>query len=595
MAKTDTFPTSEGFGPQLTARRLEETPSAEAGPRQNSDPLPSDPLKSAQIERQAKKAAGQTVRPRRRLSKLTARVLAVNLLGLAFLAGGVLYLSQYEDQLLRAELDNMQTEALIFAGALAEGAVFAGSEEELRELDPDQARRMVRRLFETTDSRTRLFTLDGSLLIDSRQLAGPGGIIEIEPLPPPSNMSTQRWLFNAGYEWLTSLLPERRSHPPYVESIQQDAFDYSPVLSALAGSSGTQIWSTNNRRLMLGVAVPIQHLQAVLGAVFITRDNRDIDRSVQSVREAILKVSILAVGITILMSIYLAGSITRPIRRLAAAADVMRGGQNRSVVLPDFTSRRDEIGDLSGALRDMTSAIWTRMDAIERFAADVAHEIKNPLTSLRSAVETLSRVKDRDRQQQLLDIITQDVDRLDRLISDISDASRLDAELSRAEGETVDVNEMLSMLEGLYSTDGSSGQARLVFQTVSQQPMKVRGLEGRLVQVLRNLISNAVSFSPPGGIIRIKTQRSGSMVEITVTDEGPGLPSGAEARIFERFYTERPSGEPFGKHSGLGLSISAQIIEAHRGTITAANRTDRNGAIFTIRIPAIRADLKSTD
>ncbi len=593
-------PGSDGDSePGLSARRLDDQPRRRSPTRPPLSAAPAldkapDPAARVGGDEPANQAAQKPLRPRRRWSKLTARVLAVNLLGLAFLAGGVLYLSQYEDQLLRAELENMQTEAAIFAGALAESAViFTGNEQ--RQLDPDQARRMARRLYETTESRTRLFALDGHLLVDSRQLAGPGGIIEIEPLPPPVESSLWRSLFDKAYRRLTALLPNPQIHPVYVEGTEQDAFDYAPVLSALAGSEGSQIWSINERRLILGVAVPIQHLQAVLGAVFITRDDRAIDRTVQSVREAILKVSALAVGVTVLMSLYLAGSITRPIRRLAAAADIVRTGQGRSLTLPDFTGRRDEIGDLSGALRDMTSAMWARMDAIERFAADVAHEIKNPLTSLRSAVETLSRVKDAEKRDRLLAIIQQDVDRLDRLISDISDASRLDAELSRATGERVDVGEMLVMLEGLYRSTQDPETARLVFSTSGRRTLVVQGLEGRLVQVLRNLISNAISFSPPGGKIAIHAEPRGQLVAITVTDEGPGLPHGAEGRIFERFYSERPSGEPFGRHSGLGLSISRQIIEAHGGTIEAANRRDRSGAIFTIEIPAIRAQNKTAD
>lgn len=600
MTKIDRISPGPNTSSGLSARRLDDTPHRRSPTRpplsagiavERASDLPG---RAGSEDAAGNKTAQKPIRPQRRWSKLTARVLAVNLLGLAFLAGGVLYLSQYEDQLLRAELENMQTEAAIFAGALAESAVvFTGDEK--RQLDPDQARRMARRLYETTESRTRLFALDGHLLVDSRQLAGPGGIIEIEPLPPPVESSLWRSLFDKAYRRMTALLPNRQIHPVYVEGAEQDAFDYSPVLSALAGTQGSQIWSINERRLILGVAVPIQHLQAVLGAVFITRDDRAIDRTVQSVREAILKVSGLAVGITILMSLYLAGSITRPIRRLAAAADIVRTGQGRSLTLPDFTRRKDEIGDLSAALREMTSALWARMDAIERFAADVAHEIKNPLTSLRSAVETLGRVRDPENQEKLLSIIEQDVDRLDRLISDISDASRLDSELSRATSEQVDVAEMLTMLEGLYRTTEDRNRIALVFTVTGKKGLMVRGLEGRLVQVLRNLISNAISFSPAGGTIKVNAEPHGKLVEISVTDEGPGLPHGAESRIFERFYSERPSGEPFGRHSGLGLSISKQIVEAHGGTITAANRTDRTGAIFTIKIPANRSQGKSPD
>lgn len=573
----------------LRAQPLKDPPAKD--PEREPAPATRDAAAKRAKVRVDKPAA---IRPKRRLSKLTARVLAVNLLGLAVMGAGVLFLSQYEDELLHSELANMQTEALIFAGALAESAVVFDADER-QELDPEQARRMVRRLYETTDSRTRLFALDGSLLVDSRQLVGPGGIIEIEPLPEPVDPTWLRTVFDAGYQRLTALLPERLERPGYVEVSQQDAFDYAPVLSALAGSDAEQIWSAGKRRLVLGSAVPIQRLQAVLGAVFITRDNRGIERTVQSVREDILKVGALAMFVTVLMSLYLAGSITRPIRRLAAAAEIMRRGQGRNLVLPDFTGRRDEIGDLSGALRDMTTSIWQRMDAIEAFAADVAHEIKNPLTSLRSAVETLERVKTPEHRDKLLSVILQDVDRLDRLISDISDASRLDSELSRADAGKVDVREMMADLDGLYSAADGDGKPKIRFEAPGKQPLIVPGIEGRLVQVVRNLISNAVSFSPAGGLILVKARRSGQDIRITVTDEGPGIPPGAEVRIFERFYSERPSSEPFGRHSGLGLAISKQIVEAYGGTIEAANRRDRSGAVFTITVPANQPSAKSPD
>src|SRR5262249_46177418 len=260
------------------------------------------------------------------------------------------------------------------------------------------------------------------------------------------------------------------------------------------------------------------------------------------------------------------------IRRLADIAERVRPGHGRQIDIPDFTRRRDEIGDLSGALRDMTGALWARMDAIERFAADVAHEIKNPLTSLRSAVETVARLEDPRQQKRLMSIILDDVERLNRLISDISDASRLDAELSRAEMGPVDIASMLRALADLHEATRGDGPA-LKVEIASLQSLTVHGIEGRLVQVLRNLIGNAVSFSPPGGSIRLAAARDGDRVRITVADDGPGIPPGKLKAIFDRFYSERPAGEKFGTHSGLGLSISKQIVEAHHGHVEAANRT----------------------
>jgi two-component system sensor histidine kinase ChvG len=269
---------------------------------------------------------------------------------------------------------------------------------------------------------------------------------------------------------------------------------------------------------------------------------------------------------------------------------VRRGTGRAPEPIPDFTGRGDEIGDLSAALREMTEALWRRIDAIERFAADVAHEIKNPLTSLRSAVETVSRVANPEQQRRLMQIIQEDVQRLDRLITDISDASRLDAELSRAETAPVEIDRMLTALAEMHeATQVDPGAARLKLEVVGAGHLKVPGIDSRLVQVFRNLLANAVSFSPPGGMIVMRVFREGRFVTVTVEDEGPGIPEGKEQAIFERFYSERPEGEKFGTHSGLGLSISKQIVEAHRGTIRAENRLEDEGQVlgarFIVRLP----------
>jgi two-component system sensor histidine kinase ChvG len=256
-----------------------------------------------------------------------------------------------------------------------------------------------------------------------------------------------------------------------------------------------------------------------------------------------------------------------------------------------LTGRSDEIGELSAALRDMTDSLWSRMDAIERFAADVAHEIKNPLTSLRSAVETVSRVKDPEQQKRLLSIILDDVARLDRLISDISDASRLDAELSRAVSAPVQMRRLLAALAEVQNATDRADAPRVVLEAAEDDAFAVPGLEGRLGQVFRNLIGNAASFSPPGGVITVRLDRQGPRVRVAVEDRGPGIPPGKEQAIFDRFYTERPEGEKFGTHSGLGLSISKQIVDAHQGTIHAENMSDAAGRIagarFVVQLPAL--------
>jgi two-component system, OmpR family, sensor histidine kinase ChvG len=299
--------------------------------------------------------------------------------------------------------------------------------------------------------------------------------------------------------------------------------------------------------------------------------------------------------VTVLLSFYLAGTIARPIRRLATAAQRARGRGVR-IEIPEVSGRDDEIGELAGSLREMTDALWQRMSAIESFAADVAHEIKNPLSSLRSAVETAARIDDPVKLRRLLAIIQDDVERLDRLISDISDASRLDAELNRLEMSPTDIAAMLRALVDMYETTRADGSPRLVLDLPADPPgrgraLVVPGIESRLSQIFLNVIANAVSFSPPDGEIRIRAALDGRAVLVTVDDAGPGIPEDKLTAIFDRFYSERPAGEKFGTHSGLGLSISKQIVEAHRGRIWAENRTDGGkgavcGARFLIRLPA---------
>ena len=342
---------------------------------------------------------------------------------------------------------------------------------------------------------------------------------------------------------------------------------------------------------MLSYSQPVQRYRQVLASVMLSKDGTEIEAAVRNVRLTILQIFAGALVITVLLSFYLAGTIARPIRLLAAAAERVRHGLGReSQQIPDLTKRGDEIGELSAALREMTDALHARMDAIEKFAADVSHEIKNPLTSLRSAVETAARVHDPGQQRKLMGIIVEDVERLDRLISDISNASRLDAELSRDELELVDVSKMLVMLSQISSEAGAAHLAVAV-ELPDDQELQVSANGDRLMQVFRNLIDNAISFSPPDGRIVLKASRDGRFVEAAVEDQGPGVPEGKLDEVFDRFYTERPRGEKFGTHSGLGLSISKQIIEVHGGTIGAENRHDADGAVvgarFVVRLPAV--------
>ena len=530
----------------------------------------------------------------RRLSPLTRRILFVNVLALGLLGFGFLYLGEYQDSLIAANLDSLRTQARIFAAALGEGAVVQHDRNE--DLVPQSARDMMRRLVEPTETRARLFDNQGNLLGDTAVLSGPGGAVEVAELPPPGNGFLER-LADRLYDGAMALFPWQRSYPSYREPpVNATAADFPEVQRALSGDLASQVQSDRpSRSLILTVAVPVQHYRQVLGAVQLSIGSSEIDKAVRSVRFAVLKVFAFALGVTVLLSIYLAGTIARPIRRLAEAAENVRHRQGREVVIPDLTRRGDEIGDLSGALRHMTSALWQRVDAIERFAADVAHEIKNPLTSLRSAIETVTRLDDPAKQRRLLGVVIEDVDRLNRLITDISDASRLDAELARIEPMPVALGPLLSALAAVHeagvATD--SPQLKLMLPGDPGTPegaLMVAGIEDRLMQVFRNLIVNAVSFSPPGGSVRVDGRRDGAFVVVTVDDDGPGIPEGKLQAIFERFYTERPAGEKFGTHSGLGLAISKQIVDSHRGRIVAENRRDAaghyTGARFSVWLPA---------
>jgi two-component system sensor histidine kinase ChvG len=349
--------------------------------------------------------------------------------------------------------------------------------------------------------------------------------------------------------------------------------------------------------VIVSVSVPVQRFRAVHGALMLSTQGDDIDQMVTAERLAILKVGGVASVVMIVLSLLLASTIAGPVRRLADSAERVRRRIRTRVEIPDFTRRRDEIGHLSGALRDMTDALYNRIEAIERFAADVSHELKNPLTSLRSAVETLPLAKNDKSRARLLEVIEHDVKRLDRLISDISDASRLDAELQRQDVAPVDLRRLLNTLTSVANETrlGHNIAVEVRFEGGSADSFSVPGHDSRLGQVISNLLVNAQSFSSAGGKVRIVCRRRRAEIEIVIDDDGPGIRDDALERIFERFYTDRPH-QGFGQNSGLGLSISKQIVEAHGGKIWAENRPgppdadgepSSAGARFIVRLPAI--------
>ncbi len=551
-------------------------------------------------------------------SSLTRRIVVLNVAGLLALSIGITFLSQFRAGLIDARVQSLLVQGQIIAGAIAASATvetdssitidpdkllelhpgesYGPSEDALYGFDfpinPERVAPVLRRLVSPTKTRARIYDRDGVLLVDSRSLFGRGDVLRFDlPAPNAERPGFVERVFIAVRRWLG-----RGDLPLYRELGPANGRGYQEVSQALNGQNSSMVRIDDRGDVIVSVAVPVQRFRAVRGALMLSTQGADIDDMVEAERLAILKVFLVAAGVMVVLSILLAGTIAEPVRRLADAAESVRRRIRSRVEIPDFTRRRDEIGHLSGALRDMTDAMYSRIESIESFAADVAHELKNPLTSLRSAVETLPLARNDDSRGRLLSIIQHDVKRLDRLITDISDASRLDAELQRQEAVPIDLTKLLSTLVTVANEvkrdDGVS--VRLRFEGVGARAFQVPGHDSRLGQVIDNLIENARSFSPQGGTVRVICRRLKNIVEIIVDDDGPGVQPDALDKVFERFYTDRPH-QGFGQNSGLGLSISKQIVEAHGGAIWVENRAGPpdvdgvstvSGARFVVRLPA---------
>jgi two-component system sensor histidine kinase ChvG len=537
---------------------------------------------------------------RARMSRLLRDILLVNLLPVALIFAALFYLDQYQQGLLAAEVANLREQALIYAGALAQSAV-QNNQSGQPVLNQDLAQPLLYQLIEPTpNAQALVYGPDGQVIANSRVHPGPGGAIITEPLPPAQSTGFFSRLVGFVYDHLSGsvagptddsgLVGSGTGEDPNTLGWQPDAREALQLTSASPDQEAAPfIRRGADGQLLITVAEPVNSSQQNVGTVLLTSEADAVDRAVFAIRISILGLFALALALTVLVSVYLAGTIANPILRLAGAAALMREGRARGGALPEkITDRNDEIGELARALDGSAKALWSRMDAIERFAADVAHEIKNPLSSIRSAIETLTRVEDPTRASRLLAIVTQDVARLDRLITDISDSSRLDSELSRTRMEIIDLAPILGTLNEMHDATRKTNGPIMVLDAPPMGLM-VRGVESRLVQVLRNLIGNAISFSPENGHIWLRGRETGGIIELAVEDEGPGIPDGKLDDIFDRFYSERPTSEQFGSHSGLGLSISRQIIEAHQGRISAENRRDTEGQIigarFVIRLP----------
>jgi two-component system sensor histidine kinase ChvG len=555
---------------------------------------------------------------RRVSSSLTRRIVFLNLVGLAAMLFGFMYLNQLRAGLIDAQIQSLRTQGDVIALAIASTAAVendvitldpdkllqlrAGQSTDSDEddasalqfsINPERVAPLLRRFFTQTRTRARLYDRDGSLLLDTRSLIGGSGILRSD-LPPPyqtkPHMLARLW---ANFIGLFG-----KSDTPSTDDAISAGKLAREVKTALSGSISSGVALNQAGETIVSVAVPIQRFHPVRGVLLLSTQGGDIDAMIWSERIGLLRVFLVAAVVMTVLSFLLAGTIAGPVRRLAEAAERVRRGIKSRQEIPDFSGRPDEIGHLAGALRDMTRALYMRMDAIESFAADVAHELKNPLTSLRSAVETLPLAKTPSSQARLMGVIQHDVRRLDRLISDISDASRLDAELAREDSQPVELGSLLTAIVSVANDTRRAEQASVQL-VIAKHPLgknafRVIGHDSRLGQVITNLIDNARSFSPPDKIVRVSLDRRENTIEITVDDEGPGISEHALERIFERFYTDRPN-QGFGQNSGLGLSISRQIVEVHGGKIWAENRPSTDpmaepeasgGARFNVRLPA---------
>ncbi len=550
-------------------------------------------------------------------SSLTRRIVILNLAALCVLVAGIMYLNQFRDGLIDAKIDSLRTQGKIIAGAIAASATVDTTSilidpEKLMELqagqsitpkaestdnwdfpiNPVRVAPLLRRVISPQTTRARIYDRDANLLLDSRVLYSSGQVLSYN-LPPI--VEDKPGFFERFRNWFTNTI--------YGSDIVMDNDQpngngavYPEVVKAVNGLLATAQRRNAQGELVVSVAVPVQRYHAVVGVLLLSTVGSDIDNIVRAERLAIFKVFAVVAAVLLVLSLFLAYTIANPLRKLSAAADRVRHGTNKRVEIPNFSDRQDEVGHLSTSIRDMTDALYTRIEAIERFAADVSHELKNPLTSLRSAVETLPLAKTDDARKRLFDIIQHDVRRLDRLITDISDASRLDAELARENSDKVDLTPLLeSIVRASREVRRNKTAANIILDISPRnggKPYIVAGHDLRLGQVVSNLIENARSFIPPeNGEIRVAMRSVGAKVIITVEDNGPGIRAENIDRIFERFYTDRPGAESFGQNSGLGLSISRQIIEAHNGTLNAENITAPNdpdkklGARFTIVLP----------
>ncbi len=496
---------------------------------------------------------------------LTHRILAVNILTLTIVALSIIYLDAYRNQLQKEREARIVAEARI--AALAINRAPANSDAAL-----------LRAIGQQSRSRLRVYDQGGKLVRDSWS-ASPPTYALLDPDSQPWRKDVAQAL-DRGF----NVLVGEQSPADFIEPKVDDAGAWREITTSRStGEASMLMRQAPDLTPVFSAAAPLADGATLL----VTANDRDFTRTVRSQRGALAIALAVATLLSVLLSLFLARTIVRPLRRIAIAAHRVRLGRAREVKVPRLPSRRDEIGMLARSVSDMSQSLRMRIDNIEAFAADVTHELKNPLASLRSAVDGLDRIEDPALRKQLLDVVRQDVVRLDRLIGDIGEAARTDAELARARFEPVDLGPLIEQIVSGWEQRRETGTVRLAFARPRRSSTIVVGEPGRLARAIDNIIDNAISFSPPDGLVEVAAIRVGDRVLIRVDDEGPGVPDELREAIFNRFHSVRPAAESFGRHSGLGLAIARAIVEGHDGEIDVADRDDApSGARFTITLPA---------
>lgn len=517
-------------------------------------------------------------------SRLTRNIFLSNLIGLIVLVLGTLAVNRFEQSLVDAKVENLRSLAATMTTYIGQQASGFGS---TAQLDVEGARQVLRGANIPQTWRVRLHDKGGQLVLDTETLTDEISVSTLAPIvkdPPPVEPDPVHVRLKDWGQRMTHDLPWRKKNR---DALRRNL--NGDIRAALLGDTVKGPRYDDDDTLIVSVSIPVQRVQQVLGVLTVEAD--DVSVTINAAREALSPIIGLAFIAALLSSLALTLFITLPMRRLARAAERVTRSSDKRDSIPDLSHRRDEIGDLSSVMRDMTLGLYARIDDIANFAADVAHEIKNPLTSLRSASDTLRVAKTDTQREKLINIIQQDVSRMDRLISDISKASKVDANLARETAQSLDMAEILQNIADFYGQTREQGQANVVnvVNVPDAEPVFIRAFETPFAQVLRNLIDNALTFSQPDGQVRLNGYVQDGQVIISVEDDGPGIPPDNLETVFERFYTQRPKGARFGSHSGLGLAICRQIISAHKGSIMAQNRQDEAGEIigarFVITLP----------